>query len=141
MTGLPRENLSLAPIESGLEQWSASGQAPGQCPVRHVLDRIGDKWTTLIVLALSRRPHRFSELRRAVPDISKRMLTQTLRNLERDGLVSRRVFPTKPPSVEYRLTPLGRSLLGPLSALIAWAEETKEEISRARAAFDRVEAG
>ncbi len=137
MTGLPAENLDL---KSGLEPWLVDGRIDEQCPVRNVLDRIGDKWTTLIVLALAQRPHRFSEVRRSVPDISKRMLTQTLRNLERDGLLSRHVFPTKPPSVEYRLTELGRSLLRPLSVLIAWAEETKDQIRQARAAFDRADA-
>jgi DNA-binding HxlR family transcriptional regulator len=76
-----------------------------------------------------------SEIRRAIPDISKRMLTQTLRDLERDGLIARRVFPTKPPSVEYRLTELGESLLAPLVGLIAWAETSQSRIAVARAAF------
>ena len=106
------------------------------CPVRGVLDRIGDKWSTLIVIALTQRAHRFSEIRRAIPDISKRMLTQTLRDLERDGLVSRRVFPTKPPSVEYKLTELGESLLEPLTVLVMWAEKSQSKIESARAEFD-----
>lgn len=105
------------------------------CPVRDVLDHIGDKWTTLIVLTLSERPYRFGELRRSVPDISQRMLTQTLRDLQRDGLVSRHVFPTLPPSVEYRLTPLGTSLLAPLSELIRWANAHHGEIRIARDKF------
>ena len=134
-TGLPGRNLPVANAPA-----SAGDRLDAQCPARSVLDRIGDKWTTLIVLALAQRPHRFSEVRRAVPDISKRMLTQTLRNLERDGLLSRQVFPTKPPSVEYRLTSLGRSLLGPLATLIAWAEGTKDQIRQARTAFDLAEA-
>ena len=79
--------------------------------MRDVLDRIGDKWSTLILSTLARGPQRFSAVRRAIPDISKRMLTQTFRDLERDGLITRTVFPTKPPSVEYRLTPLGESIL------------------------------
>jgi DNA-binding HxlR family transcriptional regulator len=78
-----------------------------QCPVRDVLDRIGDKWSTLILVTLANGPHRFSAVQHAIPDISKRMLTQTFRDLERDGLIARTVFPTRPPSVEYRLTPLG----------------------------------
>lgn len=107
------------------------------CPVRDVLDRLGDKWSTLILGTLARRPHRFSEVMRAVPDISKRMLTQTLRELERDGLVARAVFPTKPPSVEYRLTPLGATILEPLAELVAWADRSHAAITAARATFDR----
>jgi len=106
-----------------------------QCPIREVLDQIGDKWSTLLILTLSQRPHRFGELRRAVSDISQRMLTQTLRDLQRDGLVSRTVHPTVPPSVEYALTPLGQSLLDPLSHLIRWAEASRGAIRSARAAF------
>src|SRR5262245_30613444 len=103
-----------------------------RCPVRDVLDRIGGKWTTLIVMILATRPHRFGELKRAVPDISQRMLTQTLRDLQRDGLISRHVFPTLPPSVEYRMTPLGRSLVPPLLALVRWAARNHEAIRAAR---------
>ncbi|HML44190.1 MAG: helix-turn-helix transcriptional regulator [Hyphomicrobium zavarzinii] len=110
---------------------------PAACPVRGVLDRIGDKWSTLIVCVLGERPYRFGELRRAIPDISQRMLTQTLRDLQRDGLVSRHVFPTLPPSVEYRLTPLGQSLLAPLSELIRWADAHHAEIRKARERYDR----
>ena len=109
---------------------------PSRCPVRDVLDHLGNKWTTLMLIALAAEPRRFSALQRAVPDISKRMLTQTLRDLERDGLVSRHVFPTQPPSVEYRLTPLGQSLLDPVAYLVAWAEHTHGEIKEARARFD-----
>lgn len=116
--------------------WTGSDFDMALCPVRSVLDRIGDKWTTLTVIALAQHPHRFSELCRAIPDISKRMLTQTLRALERDGLLTRRVFPTKPPSVEYQLTELGESLLEPLNVLIAWAEKTQPMIATAQAEFD-----
>jgi DNA-binding HxlR family transcriptional regulator len=101
-----------------------------------VLDRIGDKWSVLIVLTLAGAPHRFGALRRAVPDISQRMLTQTLRDLERDGLLSRTVHPTKPPSVEYALTPLGESLLVPLLGLVRWADDHHAEILAARARMD-----
>jgi DNA-binding HxlR family transcriptional regulator len=107
------------------------------CPVRGVLDRIGDKWSFLVVSMLAEKPHRFGALRRAVPDISQRMLTQTLRDLQRDGLVDREVFPTNPPSVEYRLTKLGQSLLQPMDALIGWAERNHTKINSARAVFDR----
>lgn len=107
-----------------------------QCPVRDVLDRIGDKWSTLVLVTLADGPRRFSEVRRAIPDISKRMLTQTFRELERDGLIARTVFPTKPPSVEYRLTPLGETILDPLRALAEWANRSHEAIKSARRAFD-----
>ena len=106
-----------------------------KCPVRDVLDHIGDKWSSLLMVALGTRPHRFGELKRAVPDISQRMLTQTLRDLQRDGLVSRHVFPTVPPSVEYRLTPLGESLMPPLMGLMKWAADHHGQIRRARLAF------
>lgn len=118
--------------------WREQGFDAGNCPVRQVLDRIGDKWTSLILFALAEQPRRFGALYRLLPDISKRMLTQTLRGLERDGLVTRHVFPTTPPSVEYRLSPLGRSCLEPLGALVAWADHHFAEIRVARAGFDRV---
>ena len=110
-----------------------------QCPIRGVLDRIGDKWSFLLVLKLAKRPHRFGELRREVDDISQRMLTQTLRSLQRDGLISRTVFPTTPPSVEYGLTDLGRSLLEPMQFLVTWAEIHQSAIEAARMQFDRQE--
>ena len=106
------------------------------CPVRDVLSQISGKWASLILTALSDRPYRFSELRRMVFDISQRMLTQTLRDLERDGLIARTVYPTKPPSVEYALTPLGRSLLKPLRELIVWAECNHETVRAARSRYD-----
>jgi DNA-binding HxlR family transcriptional regulator len=108
-----------------------------QCPVRDVLDRIGDKWSTLILVRLANGPHRFSAVQRAIPDISKRMLTQTFRDLERDGLIVRTVFPTKPPSVEYRLTSLGETILEPLGVLVQWANRSHAAIKNARLAFDK----
>jgi DNA-binding HxlR family transcriptional regulator len=93
------------------------------CPVTDLLRRLGDKWTLVLIVLLGRRPYRFNELHRAVEGISQRMLTRTLRTLEHDGLVEREVFPTVPPAVEYRLTPLGISLLEPVSALADWAVE------------------
>lgn len=119
-----------------LQARKAAGLPIDGCPVRDVLDQIGDKWSTLLILVLADGPLRFGALRRAVPDISQRMLTQTLRDLQRDGLISRHVHPTVPPSVEYRLTPLGCSLLDPLRHLIRWAEEHHGEIRTARAAFE-----
>ena len=116
--------------------WQTVGFDAAACPVRNVLDRVGDKWTMLALVALAPTPRRFSELHRIMPDISKRMLTQTLRELERDGLATRHVFPTKPPKVEYRLSALGRSVLAPLAGLVEWAEANYASIRQARAAFD-----
>jgi DNA-binding HxlR family transcriptional regulator len=145
VTRLRADNPMAAEIGGGeavrelgarFQSWQSQALDPNDCPVRGVLDRIGDKWTTLIVVIVSQRPQRFSEILRAIPDISKRMLTQTLRDLERDGLITRTVFPTKPPSVEYRLTALGETLLEPLVGLIAWAERNQGEIDAARTRFD-----
>lgn len=107
-----------------------------RCPIRDVLDRIGDKWSTLLLLTLSHRSHRFGELRRTIPDISQRMLTQTLRDLQRDGLISRHVHPTNPPSVEYRLTEMGGSLIESLQALVKWADTHQGTIHAARTVYD-----
>jgi DNA-binding HxlR family transcriptional regulator len=98
------------------------------CPSRRLLDRIGDRWTVLIVVALDAGPQRFSALGARVGGISQKMLTQTLRSLERDGFVTRTVYPEIPPRVEYELTTLGRSLLGPLRALEEWAVENMSEV-------------
>jgi DNA-binding HxlR family transcriptional regulator len=119
-----------------LRQWQGVATSFADCPVRDVIDHLGDKWSTLLITVLSGGPQRFSALHRAVPDISKRMLTQTLRTLERDGLVLRQVFPTKPPSVEYRLSSLGESFLEPLARLTDWALDAHPSIRTARAAFD-----
>src|SRR5947208_8362513 len=104
--------------------------------VSEVLSRVGDKWTVLVVTTLGDGPKRFNELRRALGSISQRMLTLTLRALERDGLVTRTVFPTVPPRVDYELTALGRSLLEPVSALADWALKNRGKIVEAQAAFD-----
>ena len=105
-----------------------------RCAVSDVLRRVGDKWSVLVIVLLGRRPHRFNELHRGIETISQRMLTRTLRGLEKDGLVHREVFPTNPPAVEYRLTMLGLSLLTPLSALADWAVEHQQQIAHARRA-------
>lgn len=102
-----------------------------------VLSRVGDKWTILVVRYLGERTLRFSELRRRIGGISQKMLTTTLRNLERDGFVRRTVFPTTPPSVEYDLTDLGRELLVPVTELASWASDNLDRIDEARARFDR----
>jgi DNA-binding HxlR family transcriptional regulator len=116
--------------------WQSIGFDTEKRPLGHMLDRLGGKWTVLTVLILAEGPRRFAELNRSMPDISKKMLTVTLRNLQRDGLVARRVFPTKPPSVEYRLTSVGRSLLHPLSILLEWAESNEPRFKEARSQFD-----
>ncbi len=110
---------------------------PGDCQaVSSVLARIGDKWTVLVVMMLADGPRRFSELKRAIGGVSQRMLTLTLRGLERDGLVTRTITPTIPPRVDYELTELGQSLRRPVEALGDWVFEHLPEIHRARTAFD-----
>jgi DNA-binding HxlR family transcriptional regulator len=104
--------------------------------LRDLLDHLGDKWTLLVVGMLESGPVRYSELRNRVPGISQRMLTRTLKKLERDGLVSRRSFAEVPPRVEYALTPLGRTLLEPALAFARWAMESSVSIAHARAAYD-----
>jgi DNA-binding HxlR family transcriptional regulator len=108
--------------------------------VAPVLARIGDKWSILVVMILSAEPRRFNELKRLVDGISQRMLTITLRNLERDGLVSRTMFPTIPPRVDYALTPLGHSLRVPVMALGGWVSENLPAIEAARNLFDNQDA-
>jgi len=114
------------------------GVYSGACPARELLDRIANKWTTLIVgiLTESGEPVRFSELRRAIGGISQKMLTQTLRDLERDGLVTRRAYSVIPPRVEYAITPLGLTLREPLSALSAWTERHMADVKEAQRRFD-----
>jgi DNA-binding HxlR family transcriptional regulator len=110
---------------------------PEDCrAVSEVLARVGDKWTVLVVSTLGDGPKRFNELRRGLGSISQRMLTLTLRGLERDGLVTRTVFPTIPPRVEYELTKLGHSLLDPVSSLALWARQNRSGIAAARQRFD-----
>lgn len=106
--------------------------------VREVLARVGDKWSVLTVSTLQHGPKRFNELRRGIDGISQRMLTLTLRALERDGLVHRTVFATVPPRVDYGLTDVGRSLLGPVLSLESWARENRARIRAARQRFDGV---
>jgi DNA-binding HxlR family transcriptional regulator len=107
--------------------------------VRIILDRIGDKWSFLIILGLADGALRFGQLRARIDDISQRMLTATLRNLLRDGFIERHVFPTTPPSVEYRLSPLGKSFLEPMRTLQQWAATTHQQVQTARAAYDATE--
>ncbi len=108
----------------------------GPCPIREVLDRVGDTWSILVIFNLQGGAMRFNALRRSIEGISQRMLTVTLRSLERDGLVSRHVRPTSPPEVEYTLTELGHSLAGPVHALGQWAVTNRNAMRAARALFD-----
>lgn len=111
------------------------------CEVRQILDRIADKWSLLVISLLEQRTMRFNELRREIDGISQRMLTVTLRHLERDGLVRRTVHPEIPPRVEYQLSALGCTLLDIIQSLVHWTEEHQHEIAHARAEFDERIAG
>lgn len=114
-----------------------------ECPIRNVLDRIGDQWSLLVLLTLGHGTHRFTELQRAIGGISKRVLADTLRKLERDGFVSRKVYPTVPQKVEYRLLPLGESLAAQLRPLVDWANRNHDAVREARKSYQapaRIEA-
>ena len=132
MTGpRPQEGTGLIPRHL---------HVPEDCrAVSEILARVGDKWTVLVVGELGAGPKRFSEIRRALGSISQRMLTLTLRSLERDGLVTRTVFPTIPPRVDYELTKLGQSLLKPVNGLALWARQNRPAIEDARQRFDAAE--
>lgn len=106
------------------------------CGIRDVLDRVGDKWSVLVVGLLGDGSRRFSELRREIEAISQRMLTLTLRGLERDGLVKRTAFPTIPPRVDYELTKMGRTLLQPIMELARWSEKNRASIEESRTRYD-----
>lgn len=131
-------------IDSASQRNSVSALLAGNsgepCPMREVLDRVGDKWSVLVVMCLSEGTQRFGQLRRRIEGISQRMLTETLRGLERDGLVRRAVFATVPVRVEYTLTPMGETLIEPLSALAAWAVRYRAPIAAARVVYDREQA-
>jgi len=127
---------TMLPLPTDADVYDQAG-----CPARLVLDRIADKWTALVIGILSQSDlRRFSELRRMIGGISQKMLTQTLRDLQRDGLVHRTIYAEIPPRVEYELTPLGRTLCAPLEGLTQWAHEHFEEVKRAQAAFDAAKA-
>jgi DNA-binding HxlR family transcriptional regulator len=110
------------------------------CPFRNVLDQIGDKWSFLIFAVLETGPKRFSEIRRLIGDISHRVLTRKLRDLERDGYLTRTVNPDTPQRVVYRLTPLGDSVLGPITSFLEWALQAYPQIQQARREFDETRA-
>ena len=120
---------------------TASGNVlSATCPSRAALEVVGSKWALLIVPLLARQPLRNNELLRQVGGISQKMLTQTLRDLERDGLVRRTIYAEIPPRVEYELTPLGHTLCGPLGSLTQWAHDNFEEVKKAQAEFDSARA-
>ncbi|HZR79269.1 MAG TPA: helix-turn-helix domain-containing protein [Chthoniobacterales bacterium] len=112
---------------------SSASVMDAQCPSRLVLDRIADKWTAIIIQLLAQQTMRYAELHRGIGGISQKMLTQTLRSLERDGLVLRKVYPVVPPRVEYSLSRLGRTLIDPLRALCHWSEKHLAELQANRA--------
>jgi DNA-binding HxlR family transcriptional regulator len=109
---------------------------PCTCPTRPVLDQIADKWSMLVLYSVEYEPQRFNALRRRLEGVTQKALTQTLRRLERNGLVARRVIDTSPIAVEYAITELGRTLLGPFRALYAWTKDHLGEVAAAQAAFD-----
>jgi DNA-binding HxlR family transcriptional regulator len=110
------------------------------CPARQLLDRISDKWVTLIITALADGPQRYSDLSRRIAGVSQKMLTQTLRSLERDGLLSRSVTPSVPVRVDYELTPLGQTLLPLIASIKGWAENHMPQVTAARTQYDDVSA-
>ena len=126
----------VPPVSQLLAQYPEMFTSSGTCPVRDVLDRVGDKWSVLVIDLLSERSMRFSELKRTIGLVSQRMLTRTLRALERDGLISRTVHPVVPPRVEYRLTETGYGLASILSLLARWAFDHQGDVHAARAAYD-----
>jgi DNA-binding HxlR family transcriptional regulator len=133
------KSVEHSPVTGPCEcDWDAfQWDAREDCEVRQILDRIADKWSLLVIALLERRKLRFSQLQREIDGISQRMLTVTLRQLERDGLVSRTVHPVVPPRVEYELTPLGTTLYATIRSLVTWTEEHRAEIAAARASYDR----
>ncbi|WP_280420913.1 winged helix-turn-helix transcriptional regulator [Nocardia carnea] len=130
----PAQAPSFAAAELPATVPSADYQA---CPVTDIVRILGDKWTLLVLALLARRPYHYNELHRSIEGISRRMLTRTLRSLEADGLVDRKVHPTVPPTVRYSLTSLGETLLDPLSALADWAVNHASDIAAARLAHAR----
>ncbi len=136
------EMLGYIPME--IMRSIESTQAPiwnvyeAACPTRLVLNRIADKWTVLVVSSLEQGTKRFSTLQREIGGVSQKMLTQTLRGLERDGLVTRTIYPTVPPKVEYALTPLGRTLVGLVDAIRVWSETHIVEVIDAQTNYDRL---
>ena len=128
----------MAQMEDGTQEWRGNTcVTPHVEEARRTLERVGDTWTLVVIHALGLGPTRFAELKRQIPDISQRMLSRTLRLLERDGLVTRTVYPTNPPSVEYALTPMGQSMGEAVTPLIEWTGHHRDALVAAREAYDR----
>ncbi|MGV9774937.1 winged helix-turn-helix transcriptional regulator [Streptosporangium sp. NPDC003464] len=119
-----------------MDSTAFSERTRAACQAREILDRVGDKWSLYVISQLSDRTKRFNELKRDIDGISQRMLTVTLRGLERDGIISRTMYPVMPPRVDYALTPMGRTLLDTVGSLVSWAEEHVDEIEATRARYD-----
>lgn len=135
-------SLTHTGVTAGAAELDPCGQPDHpDCGIRDVLDRVGDKWSVLVVVELANGPRRFRELQRAIDGISQRMLTLTVRRLERDGLVSRTVYPTVPAQVDYRLTPTGTSLTHLVKALADWSLEHRSGIARSRESYDDAHPG
>ena len=134
------EGTSKSPTHPDGTDWECSDpfqwDTREDCEVRQILDRIADKWSLLVIALLEHRRLRFTELRREIDGVSQRMLTVTLRQLERDGLVHRTVHPVVPPRVDYELTPLGASLHETVQALVTWTDAHQREIAAARTSYD-----
>src|SRR5690348_3883321 len=132
----PQEGTRMSPSHIEPPTDMPAPDAGGCLATREILDRIGDKWSLYIVAMLANGPRRFNELKRGIDGISQRMLTLTLRGLERDGLITRTMYPTIPPRVDYELTEMGRTLLKPVKALIDWVNHNQPLIAEARQRFD-----
>lgn len=126
----------MAPRALPRRRGPAGGQEDPTCRVRYILNRVGDKWSLNIIYELAQGPRRFTQLKQAIGGISQRMLTVTLRGLERDGLISRTVYPVVPPRVDYELTPLGTTLLDTVMQLMHWTIDHVDDIDRARKEYD-----
>lgn len=136
MARLHERNHVAASRRARIAEWQALGFDPNHCPIRSILDHVAAKWTVLILIEIHEEPKRFNMLLRALPDISRRMLTQGLRDLEQNGLLKRTVFDTRPPAVEYALTELGQSLMVPLLALVDWAAANRDAVFDARKRYN-----
>jgi DNA-binding HxlR family transcriptional regulator len=123
-----------------VNQPDRTAMTAGRCRVREILDRVGDKWSLFVIFQLGGGPQRFTALKRSVDGISQRMLTVTLRGLERDGIVSRTMYPVMPPRVDYELTKMGQSLLDAVASLMAWADAHLDDVDAARQAYDAQQA-
>lgn len=135
--GYQEETIAVNQLDTMKNNLEEYGQ-PAECPIRKILDRFGDKWSILIILILgmNKKPMRFNEIMSTIKDVSQKMLTVTVRTLEADGLVSRKLYPEIPPRVEYELTPLGKELLPYIDSLAGWAAKNMDQIIKSRKKFE-----